>query len=142
MENVSVRFSIISDSLHRTTEQSFLTGRPFFLGERLFMNKRIAVGVGAAEIFRRGVATHVAVDAGRIDVVSTRHVFLYAFVSIRQASSYRLQALSAEHYPQSIRRLHRFLKSIGQEVFRCSIIFGICVICGYMRSTGASSLQA
>ena len=77
---------IVSDRFNRTTQQRFFTGGAFFLGKRLLIDERVTVRIRPAKVFRRGVTAYIAVDAGRIDVVSTGHVFLHAFVSIRQAS--------------------------------------------------------
>jgi len=77
--------AIIPNSLNRTTQHRFFTRSEFFLRERLFVNKRITIGVGAAKVFRRRIATHIAVDARRIDVVGAGQVFFHAIVSIRQS---------------------------------------------------------
>jgi hypothetical protein len=77
--------TVIPDCLYRTTKHRFLTGCNLFFIERLLINKRIAVRVGAAKILRRRIPANIAVDTRRVDVVSTRHVFLYAIVTIRQS---------------------------------------------------------
>lgn len=81
---MAILLAVVSDRFYRTTKQCFFTRGALFLGERLFVDKRIAVSVGAAETFWRRVATYVAVDTRRIDIVSAGHVFLHTFVSIRQ----------------------------------------------------------
>src|SRR6266850_2945312 len=75
---------IIANSLNRTAKRGFFARYFLFLSQRLLVDKRIVVDVGAAEIFRRRIATHIAIDARRIDVVSAGHVFLHTIVSIRQ----------------------------------------------------------
>lgn len=92
-----VLLSIVAYGFHGTKEQSFFTGCALFIRQRLFVNKRIIVGVGAAEVLRRCIATHIAVDARRIDVVSAGHIFRHTIVSLRQAFSCSLQASSADY---------------------------------------------
>jgi len=82
-----VLLPIVSYGFHGTKEQRFLTCCSLFLSKRLLVDKRIVVRVRAAEIFRRCIAAHIAVDARRIDVVSAEHVLLHTIVSIRQARS-------------------------------------------------------
>jgi hypothetical protein len=93
--NTSLRFPIVSDSFHRTTEQSFFASRFFFLGKRLFVDKRITFVIATHEVVRRCIAADVAVYAGRVDVVGAGAIFFYALVSIRQA-----RYLRSHHYPQ------------------------------------------
>lgn len=87
--------SVVSYGFHRTKEQSFFRGCALFIRQRLFVNKRIIVGIGAAEVLRRCIATHITVDARRIDVVSAGHIFRHTIVSLRQAFS-----CSPQNHPQ------------------------------------------
>ena len=73
---------VVPDRFNRTTTHRFLTQRAFFLSLWLLVNERVVLFVAPHEVVRSGVAANVAVDTGRVYVVSTADVFLHFVVSI------------------------------------------------------------
>ncbi|HYN24151.1 MAG TPA: hypothetical protein VES69_03805, partial [Pyrinomonadaceae bacterium] len=78
-----LRFAVIPDCFYRATGKRFVTSCSLFVVFRLLVDKGITVLVRAHEIVRRGVAAHIAIYAGGVDIVSTSYIFFYAIVSIR-----------------------------------------------------------
>ena len=78
--------SIIADRLNRTAAHRLITQRLLLFRLRLLVNKRVVVLVTAHEILRRGVAADVAVDARRIHVIGSAHVFFHFVVLVRHAN--------------------------------------------------------
>jgi len=76
---------VVPDRLDRATTHRLVAERFFFVTLRLFVNKGIVFFVAAHEVVRRGVATHVAIDARRIHVIRTADVLFYFVVLIRHA---------------------------------------------------------
>jgi hypothetical protein len=73
---------IVANRFNRTTTHRFFTQHSFFLGLGLLVDKRVVLFVAPHEVVRRGVATNVAIDAGRVYIESTADVFLHFVVSI------------------------------------------------------------
>ena len=94
--NTSLRLPIIADSFHWTTEQRFLTGGFLFLGERLFVDKRITIVIAPHKIVRRRIAANIAVDARGIDVVGAGGVFFHTLVSVRQIATPEVRSQRSE----------------------------------------------
>ena len=84
LELLPLRFTIIADGFHRTTSESLFAGGLFLRSLRLFENERITILVRAAEAFRGGVATDVAIDTRGVDVITAGYVFFNFVVSIWQ----------------------------------------------------------
>ena len=60
--------AVVADGFDRATRHGFLAGGQLGLTFRLFADVRVRVFERPDEIQGRGIAAHIAVDAGRIDV--------------------------------------------------------------------------
>jgi len=81
-----LKSAVVAYGLNRTAAHRFITQHPFLFTLRLLVNKRVAVLVRAHEVVRRGVATHIAIDARRIHIIGSAHVLFYFVVLIRHAN--------------------------------------------------------
>jgi len=92
--------SVVSDGLDRATAHRLVTKRLFVIVLGLFENERIVVFVATREILRRRIATDVAIDARRVDVIRTTHVFFNFIVLVRHARfALGMRHLFRDHQP-------------------------------------------
>jgi len=80
-----VLLCVVADGFNGATEKRFFTVRALFVSQRLFVNKRVTVFIRPLEVFRRRIATNVAIDAGRVYVIGSRNILFHAIVTVGQA---------------------------------------------------------
>jgi hypothetical protein len=102
--------AIFAYSFNRAAEQGFFTGRTLFIAYRLFEDKGVAIRVGAPEVFRRRIPTHITIYAGGIDVVSAVYILLHSIVSISQ-SILRRQMKTAKPEQLEVGRLNATIQT-------------------------------
>ena len=78
-------FAVVADRFDGTAGEGFFAGGRFFRGFRLFVNKGVTVRVRSAETVRRRIATNIAIDTRRIDIVGAGFVFFNFVVSVWQS---------------------------------------------------------
>jgi hypothetical protein len=71
---------VVANSFHGTAGHCFLAGGELGFAFRLLADVRVCVLERSKEVVGSGIAAHVAVDAGRIDVEGASNVFLDSVV--------------------------------------------------------------
>ena len=83
-----LRFAVVADRFDGTAGEGLFAGGCFFGSVGLFVNKGVTVLVRSPETFRRCIATNIAIDTRRIDIVGAGFVFFNFVVSVWQKMSY------------------------------------------------------
>lgn len=102
----SLLLTVISDGFYGATGKRFVTSCSLFVVFRLLVDKGITVLVSAHKIVWGGVAAHITIYAGGVDIVSTRDGLFNLIVSIGQSL-----VLSSKH----IRRFRRFTNTAWES---------------------------
>jgi hypothetical protein len=77
--------SVVADCFHRARGHRFITQRAFFFRFRLLENEGVTVLVRACKIVRRCIPAHVAVYAGRVNIIRAGNILLDAIIRISQS---------------------------------------------------------
>jgi hypothetical protein len=83
-----LRFAVVADRFNGTASEGLFAGGRFIRSFGLFVNKGVTVLVRSPETLRRRIATNIAIDTRRIDIVGAGFVFFNFVVSVWQKMSY------------------------------------------------------